>query len=80
MGIKGTICVAAAGVMVGLLLAPEKGKELRGRLRKKFNEFTESLNDHYDKGKEKVESLKEKGRDVLAATESKLGKIRESLS
>ena len=49
LGIAGA---AAAGVVVGLLLAPEKGTELRSRISQKMCDWTSHLSDLFANAKD----------------------------
>ena len=55
LGIAGA---AAAGAIIGLLLAPEKGSDLRKRISSKAYDWADCLGDLIDNGKEKLDSLK----------------------
>lgn len=61
LGIAGA---AAMGAIIGLLLAPEKGTELRKRLSDKAYDWADQLGDLIDSGKSKLDDLK---ADVNAA-------------
>lgn len=61
LGIAGA---AAAGAVIGLLLAPEKGTDLRKRLSEKAYDWADQLGDLIDSGKSKLDALK---ADVNAA-------------
>lgn len=50
LGILGAI---TAGVAIGMLLAPEKGKDIRKKLRKTAEKWGEDMTHLYEKGKEK---------------------------
>lgn len=66
----GALLVAAAvGATIGLLTAPEKGKDLRkklgkdsDRLKRKFTDLVDELKCEYDELKEKAKSYSETGR------------------
>ena len=62
--ILGVASAAAAGAVIGLLLAPEKGTDLRKRLSEKAYDWADQLGDLIDSGKSKLDSLK---ADVNAA-------------
>ena len=75
---------AAAGVVIGLLIAPEKGSETRKRIMKTTGGWADGLSHLFVKGKEEMEDLKEdlkdKGRQAKSAAEDKVSKIKESYS
>jgi gas vesicle protein len=53
----GILGAAAAGVVVGMLLAPDKGKNLRSDLKSSANDVAKKLGDLLSKGKEKYDEL-----------------------
>ncbi len=52
--ILGLLAVGAAGVAVGMLLAPEKGTDVRKSIKDTIGDLTEKLNDFIADGKEKL--------------------------
>jgi gas vesicle protein len=86
--VLGVVGAAAAGMLIGLLIAPEKGSETRKRIRKTTGEWADGLSQLFVKGKEEAENLKEdlkedlkdKGRHAKSAAEDKVNKIKESFS
>lgn len=73
MGILGA---AAAGVVIGLLVAPEKGADMRKRISKTAGDWADSMGHLWSKGQAAAESamadVKEKA--------SKANKVKESFS
>jgi len=77
----GILGAAAAGVVIGLLIAPEKGAEMRKKIRKTAGDWADNLSHLWTEGKEAAEDsiadLKEKAKQTKSAAE---GKIKESYS
>jgi len=76
----GILGAAAAGVVIGLLLAPDKGAETRKKIKKTAGGWAESLSHLFDRGKEEIENLKEKGKAFKAKAEDKLSEAQKSYS
>jgi gas vesicle protein len=77
LGIAGA---AAAGVVVGLLLAPEKGTELRSRISQKTGDWTSHLSDLFANAKDEVSNLTKKGSRAASDAGSKFNNVTESFS
>jgi gas vesicle protein len=71
--ILGVLGAAAAGVLIGLLIAPEKGKDMRKKIRKTAGEWADNLGELWTRGKEAAEDAAEDAKD-------KVRKKKESLS
>jgi len=82
--ILGILGAAAAGVVIGMLVAPEKGEETRKRLRKTAEEWADSMSHLWARGKEATENvareMKEKAGYARTAAEEKVNKAKESFS
>ena len=80
----GILGAAAAGVAIGMLIAPEKGSELRARVKKSAGDWVDTLSNLFVKGKEELEELSstavEKGRQMKSAAEEKVNRMKESIS
>lgn len=50
---------AAIGAVLGVLLAPDKGSELRKKISEEGKKITGKLTDSFQKGKLKLDDLKE---------------------
>ena len=54
----GILGAAAAGVVIGMILAPQKGKKLRNDIQESAGDLVDKLGDLLSKGKEKYGELK----------------------
>lgn len=64
--ILGIVGAAAAGVVIGMLMAPEKGTEIRARVSQKAGDWTGYLSDLFANAKEEVGNLTKKGSKAAA--------------
>lgn len=55
-----------AGALVGLLMAPKTGKQLRRDLRRGYDDARESFGDWADEAKDRVREVGERVRDAAA--------------
>jgi gas vesicle protein len=82
--ILGILGAAAAGVVIGLLVAPEKGKDTRKRLKKTAEEWADSMSHLWARGKEASDNIakdmKEKAGYAKNVAEEKVNKAKESFS
>lgn len=81
----GVLGAFAAGTVLGMLIAPEKGSDLRDRITKAAGELSEEIMSMVASGRSKLEDLAEEGKDVAdtvrSEAESKLvEKINETAS
>jgi gas vesicle protein len=82
--ILGILGAAAAGVVIGMLVAPEKGKETRKKLKKTAEGWADSVSELWSRGKDAAEDaahdLKDRARSARSAAEEKVNKAKESFS
>ena len=71
---------AAAGVIIGLLIAPEKGADMRKRIKRTAGGWVDNLSHLFSEGKEILEEGKEKMRQGKYAAEEKVNKLKETMS
>ena len=76
LGILGAI---AAGVCIGLLIAPDKGSETRKKIADTASDWTDKLKNVFNDGREQYENLKEKARGVKARAEENVSRMKENL-
>ena len=58
--ILGIIGAATAGVVIGMLVAPEKGSELRTRIKRTAGDWAGQLGDLFTSAQEEVAEIKKK--------------------
>lgn len=80
----GILGAAAAGVAIGMLIAPEKGSEMRERIKKSAGDWADSLSNLFAKGREELEELSasagDKVRQAKSMAEDKVNRMKESIS
>jgi gas vesicle protein len=80
----GILGAAAAGVVIGMLIAPEKGKDMRKKIKKTAGDWADNLGHLWQRGKAEAEEMadevKEKGRHAKSAAEERVNKLKESLA
>ncbi len=80
----GILGAAAAGVVIGMLVAPDKGDETRKRLKKTAGEWADSLGHLWERGKQAAEDgaqeAKDKARYAKSTAEEKVSKMKENFS
>ncbi len=54
----GILGAAAAGLVVGMLIAPEKGSDMRKNLKKSADDFADELSNWIGKGKEYIDEVR----------------------
>lgn len=77
----GVIGAAAAGVVVGLLIAPDKGSETRKKITQKTNDWKEQLNNLVQSGKEYLndvsQTIAEEGEGLKGDAEKRYNRVKE---
>jgi gas vesicle protein len=69
--ILGIIGAAAAGAAIGMLLAPEKGSDLRQKIKKSAKDWANQIADLVASGQEELKNLASKGSDAIDEYSSK---------
>ena len=79
----GILGAAAAGVVIGLLIAPEKGSDLRNNISKTAGDWADEIGDWMGKGKEYLSEMKNRASseaEALAAEgEEAVGALKGNL-
>lgn len=82
--ILGLVGAAAAGVLVGLILAPEKGTDLRKRIGDTAGDWAGHLTDLFANAKGELQNLTGKGEqaasDAADKAADKINSVKESYS
>lgn len=78
--ILGLVGAAAAGVIVGLLIAPEKGTDLRKKVKDTAGDWAGHLSDLFTNAKGEFDNLKSQGSRVATEAGNTFNNVRESYS
>lgn len=65
--VLGLVGAMAAGVVIGLLIAPEKGTEMRQRIKKTAGDWADQLGHLFHKVEEEGEELRQRARSTARA-------------
>jgi gas vesicle protein len=78
------IGAAAAGAIIGMLVAPEKGSDLRKKITDATGDWTSQLSQLIATGKAQLDNLKQtasnEGENLGAEAEDRFNKVREKVS
>ena len=78
------IGAAAAGAIIGMLVAPEKGSELRKRISDTTGDWSNQLSQLLAQGKEQLQNLKNtatnEAENAGSEAEDRYNKVRERVS
>ena len=77
LGLAGAV---AAGVIVGLLVAPEKGSDMRKKVGDTANDWAGRLSDLFASAKGEVDNLKTRGSNLAKDAANKFSNVQESYS
>jgi gas vesicle protein len=82
--ILGIIGAAAAGAVIGMLLAPEKGSDTRQKIKDAANDWACQLADLFAEGKSELSNLTnkatKKAKDFAGQAQDKYNNVSENLS
>ncbi len=74
------LSAAAAGVVAGLLLAPEKGTDLRKKVGKTAGDWASHLTDLFANAKGEIDDVKGKAGEAATEAGNKFNNIKENFS
>lgn len=77
LGIVGAL---AAGVAIGLLVAPEKGSKTRKKIRKTAEGWVDQFGNMISRGEELANDIKESVKNFKNTAEEKLRKVKENIA
>jgi len=75
----GILGAAAAGVVIGLLIAPEKGSDTRKRIAKTTGDWADQLGNVFKNTRDQYNDLKDKARHMKSSAEQKVSNLKEDL-
>lgn len=82
--VLGILGAAAAGAVIGMLLAPEKGSDIRQKVKDAANDWACQLADLFAEGKSELNNFTNKAarkaKDMAGQAEDRYNNVRESLS
>ena len=78
--ILGLVGAAAAGVIVGLMVAPEKGSDIRKKVGDTASDWSGRLSDLFTSAKGEVDNLSSKGSKVASEAADRFSNVKESYS
>ena len=78
--VLGLVGAAAAGVLIGMILAPEKGTDLRKRIGDTAGDWAGHLTDLFANAKGELENLKGRGQQAASDAADKINSVKESYS
>ena len=68
-----------AGTLLGMLLAPKPGKQMRKDLRRKFDSARETVDDWTDDAKEFAEEAMERGAEIADVVKEKVAPLTKAM-
>ena len=80
--VLGVLAGVAAGAILGILFAPDKGSETRKKISTKSNDLTDAVKEKFDaivsKFKKEVEDVKDQANDYAENGKSVIEKLKTS--
>lgn len=66
----GILGAAAAGLVIGMLIAPEKGSDMRRNLKQTADDWVDELSNWVGKGKEYIDEVRNRASEDLNSLQS----------
>ena len=76
--VLGLVGAAAAGVIVGLLLAPDSGSATRKKIKSTAGDWSDHLSDLFSSAKDEFTNWKSKGSKAASEAASRYNDVKES--
>ena len=68
--IVGILGAAAAGLVIGMLIAPEKGSDMRKNIKNTADGWMDELSNWIGKGKEYIDEIRNRAADEVSSLQS----------
>lgn len=82
--VLGILGAAAAGLVIGLLIAPEKGEETRRNLKQTADDWVDELSNWVGKGKEYIDEVRNRASDQVSSmadqTDQEIDSMKDDLA
>jgi gas vesicle protein len=79
--VLGILGAMAAGVVIGLLIAPEKGSDMRKKIGKTARDWSDNLGHMFTRGKQAADDIMNEAKDRVRSTADEMaGKMKENYS
>jgi gas vesicle protein len=82
--ILGILGAAAAGLVVGMLIAPEKGTDMRKNLKQTADDWVDELSNWVGKGKEYIDEVRSRASEEVSSlqetAEEEVGTMKDDLA
>jgi len=77
--ILGIVGAAAAGVAIGMILAPEKGVDTRKNIAKTTGKWVDQVGNIFSRAEEGLADLKRQAKNMKADAEANVTRVKEQM-